>query len=211
MTQQAYLYTDDLEWRSDVISCIEQQDKTYHVILSSTIFHPRGGGQSADQGSIGEAKMLSAFQENDKVVHVTDRRVLTGETHLCVDRHMRSLNSRYHSAGHLIAVVGEKYGWVGIKGNHVPNEARVVLEPTENSVEFTAEQLQADVLDLISMDLDRIQQDSNGLKYVSWGALPLTTCGGTHVVSTSEVGCVTVLKVKKKKGRISISYSVGSE
>ena len=211
MTEQAYFYHDDLEMGSEVISCIEQDDQTFHVILSSTIFHPRGGGQASDQGMIGDSIMLGAFIDDQRWVHVTDRAIAVGPVKLSVDPTIRHLHSRYHSAGHLLAYVGEKYGLVGIKGSHLPNQARVVFQPTTSDIEVTKEQIQADLEKLILDNLPRKQKIDAKTRYVSWGDVPYSACGGTHVLSTQDIGKVNITKIKHKKGLISVSYSIEEE
>ena len=208
MTEKAYFFYDDLEMKSEVISCTEQDDQTFHVILSSTIFHPQGGGQASDHGMIGQSMMLGAFIDENRLVHVTDRAVATGPVELSVDATTRCLHSRYHSAGHLLAHIGEKYGLLGIKGSHLLNQARVVFEPTTSDIDVTKEQLQADLAKLISDNLPRKQKFDAETRYVSWGDIPYSLCGGTHVLSTQDIGKVLITKIKRKQGLISVSYSV---
>lgn len=208
MTERIYFNSDALEMTSSVISCAPQDDGRYRVILSATIFHPQGGGQPSDRGTIGHASMLHAVQENGEIVHFTDAPVDTGTVQLTVDAELRQLHTRYHSAGHLIAVAGEKYGWYGNKGNHRPGEGRVVFEPLRLTTPVTAEDFARGVSELVNQALPRHQQEEEGRRMITWGDLPAYACGGTHVPLTSDVGEVQITRVKEKKGQLSVQYEL---
>ncbi len=209
MTERSYFDNDALEMETTVISCTPQDDGRFRVILAATLFHPQGGGQPSDRGTLGTADMLHAAQEDGEIAHYTDGPVAPGPVHIKVDEPLRRLHSHYHSAGHFIAVAGETFGWHGSKGNHRPGEARVVFEPTEQKTPVTAEQIAADVAEIVARDLPRQLTIVDGRREVTWGDLPAYACGGTHVVSTAEVGLVRILKISEKKGVMTVKYEVG--
>ena len=49
---------------ASVVSCTPCDDGTHVVVLTKTIFHPQGGGQPADQGSISTADGCTVFDVN---------------------------------------------------------------------------------------------------------------------------------------------------
>ncbi|MBN1086186.1 alanyl-tRNA editing protein [Erwinia aphidicola] len=208
MTERLYYHSDALECTSSVIGCSAQEDGRYRVILSSTLFHPKGGGQPSDRGTLGAVNMLHAVQEGDEVAHYTDGPVALGAVDLRVDAALRQLHTRYHSAGHLIAAVGEKFGWYGNKGDHRPGEGRVVFEPREPLSAVSAEDFTSGVAALVAQGLRRQLSEEAGRRKVTWGELPAYACGGTHVDSTAHVGEVRILKVKEKKGQLSVQYQL---
>lgn len=62
-TEKIYLsktWQFNLEGAS-VVSCSPSQDGAHVVVLTKTIFHPQGGGQPADQGSISTADGSTVF------------------------------------------------------------------------------------------------------------------------------------------------------
>ncbi len=73
----------------------------------------------------------------------------------------------------------------------------------------TAEQIAADVAEIVARDLPRQLTIVDGRREVTWGDLPAYACGGTHVVSTAEVGRVRILKISEKKGVMTVKYEVG--
>ncbi|MEG5264026.1 alanyl-tRNA editing protein [Pseudomonas sp. JDS28PS106] len=208
MTERIYFNNDELELATTVLGCSLHEDGHYHVVLAATLFHPQGGGQPSDTGLIGSASMLQAVQGDDGVIHVTDTPLELGPVILKVDSETRALHSRYHSAGHLIASVGEKYGWRALKGNHRPGEGRVVFELTGQAQPMTEDILRADIVSLIARDLPREIASSEGRRTVTWGELSATACGGTHVQSTQEVGNIRIVRVKQKKEQLSVQYEL---
>ncbi|NIF22066.1 alanyl-tRNA editing protein [Candidatus Pantoea multigeneris] len=210
MTERIYYHSDALEMESQVISCTPQEDGRFHVILSATLFHPQGGGQPSDQGTIGGVNMIQAIQQGDSVIHITDAAVEEGTVHISVDANLRLIHTRYHSAGHLIGVAGEKYGWQGNKGNHRPGEGRVVFDAIGLTTPVTAENFAEAAAEMVARDLALILKDEDGKRMVTWGDLTPYACGGTHVKKTSEIGEIRIIKVKEKKGQLSVQYELGN-
>ena len=54
-----------------VRSCAQGR-KGWDVILDQTAFYPEGGGQPADRGALGGAKVLDVQLSQGEVVHTTD-------------------------------------------------------------------------------------------------------------------------------------------
>jgi Ser-tRNA(Ala) deacylase AlaX len=207
MTERTYFDTDDLETTAEVVSCTPREGEKYSVVLSRTLFHPQGGGQLSDVGKIGDAKMLKATVDDGVVIHVTDAPV-AGKVALAVDEETRRLNTRYHSAGHLISVAVERKGWHAMKGDHRPGEARVVFE-RDGELAVPAEgDLEAAVAELVTADLPRRQATEGGKRTVTWGSLPAYACGGTHVASTADVGTVRIVSSKERKGQLAVRYEL---
>ncbi|OCX17430.1 hypothetical protein [Pseudomonas graminis] len=211
MNERIYFDSDALELTTSVLSCSAREDGRYQVVLAATLFHPQGGGQPSDSGTIDSVNMLQALQSDDGIIHITSGPLDLGTVTLKVDGAARELHARYHSAGHLIACAGEKYGWLGLKGNHRPGESRVVFDPTDHARPVTEEMLQADVAALVAQNLPRNVDVSQGRRVVTWGQLPPTACGGTHVRSTGEVGEIHIVRVKQKKGQLSVQYELDAD
>lgn len=52
MTELLYLFEDSTECTASVLSSLPTGDGLYAVALDRTIFHPQGGGQPSDIGTI---------------------------------------------------------------------------------------------------------------------------------------------------------------
>jgi alanyl-tRNA synthetase len=211
MTQRLYLQRDELDMDTTVASCSPADDGTFHVVLTATLFHPQGGGQPSDVGTIGEANVIRAVQEGEQVVHVCDRAVATGEVRIHVASAPRLLHARLHSAGHLIGYVGETLGWCAVKAHHWPGEARVVFEGGDALQPMTPEVIEQQVNAQVAADLPRHVSQEGSMRKIGFGGQPAYPCGGTHVTSSGVVGKVTVSKVKEKKGQVSVHYALDAQ
>ena len=208
MTEKTYYNSDALEMKTEVVKCTSQEDGRYRVILAATLFHPQGGGQPSDRGIIGNANMIQAIQEDGDVIHITDSAVAIGPVNIRVDGELRRQHTRCHSAGHLIAYAGEKYGWYGYKGNHRPGEGRIVFQPIRLTSPVTAEDFSRGASALVARNLELILSEVDGKRMVTWGDLPAYACGGTHVCNTGEVGEIIITRVKEKIGELSVQYEI---
>lgn len=208
MTQRTYHSSDDLSMRTRALHCSATDNGKYRVVLEATLFHPQGGGQLSDQGTIAGANVERVILEGDEIVHVVDREVGAGEVLIEVNPAIRSLHARLHSAGHLIAGVVESQGWYATKGHHWPGEGRVVFEPRVSPQMPTAEKVELAVNQLVADDAPRHLAEQDGTRSVCFGDLPMHRCGGTHVASAGRVGRIRILKLKEKKGQLSIQYDL---
>jgi Ser-tRNA(Ala) deacylase AlaX len=208
MNECWYFDSDALQGETSVTQCAAGDDGLYQVVLSRTLFHPQGGGQLCDTGSIGDARVERVIHGAHGIVHLTDRAVPLGDCVIAVDGARRLLNSRLHSAGHLINHVGEEFGWHAVKGHHWPGESRVVFEAHGRAPAPDLAALQARCNQCIAEDLPRQTSSENGIRMVRFGDLPATPCGGTHVTSLAVIGQLHIEKIKEKKGQLTVSYAV---
>lgn len=85
MTEKLYYTFGDLELYAEVLSCSQEVDGHFRVVLASTLFHPQGGGQPSDSGMIDSVNMLQAIQDGAEVIHFTDNAVEAGPVHIQID------------------------------------------------------------------------------------------------------------------------------
>ncbi|XP_042518590.1 alanine--tRNA ligase [Macadamia integrifolia] len=208
-------YFDDmwkLQSKASLISCIQGEDGRRALILDSTIFHPQGGGQPSDTGFITLAASDSKFIVQDTrlkdglVFHYGyfenagedgDPELREGqEVCLYVDEARRNLNSRLHSAGHLLDICVQNVGWVHLrpgKANHFPDGDGNRVEIPEIAVKYS---------------MSVFYRMESTPRIVKLGEHPGCPCGGTHVVDISEIRSLKVGQIRTKKGVTKISYTV---
>lgn len=235
MTKLNYLDNTYLFEAEAVFLEVRESEKGKAVILDETIFYPQGGGQPADKG---EVLLESAvfvvndvrLDETGVVWHFGDFK--SGEftkgdkVNLKVDKERRLLNARLHSAGHLLDCAVSQLcieNLKPIKGFHFPDGPYVEYDGViENPTELIP-LLQKSIDDLVEKDLEFEKKylspgeaQAKGIvtpvgksaRVVSLGGLSVCGCGGTHINKTSEVGKITIRKVKSSQGKTKISYSV---
>ncbi len=186
------------------------------VELDETIFHPQGGGQPSDVGTIqnipvmkvvdcGEANGIQHELESDPTFKVGDK------VSLLIEREPRLLFTRLHSGGHLLAHIAEKQftNLSNPRGHHFPGESRVVFDYTDSlDKEIVATTLMNALKNVVKANTPVISTWSaeHGRTITMDGAT--APCGGTHVDALGEIGEVTFRKVEAKKGSLKLSYNV---
>ena len=182
------------------------------VILDQTIFFPQSGGQPCDQGSINEFTVSHVFyhaSNADEVCHVISGQLNLSEGEeviLKVDSSLRKLNSRLHTAAHVIA--GEvqllnsllQYKKCNL-GQMYLMFAHVNLDKLELS-DLPKDALQQRCSVVVSSNI-RVSEtvSDSGERQVSIGDSNVFRCSGTHV-SLAEVGPITITQIKKKREKI---------
>lgn len=209
MTTLDYLTSDAMKSEANVLQCLTLEDASIGVILDRTLFHVQGGGQPSDVGFIGEVRVLKVVRTEMGIVHLVDRKIDEGPVTIEVDKELRLLHSRLHSAGHLIGASLEGKGWTAIKGSHQPGQCRVIGAKTdENAAVPEKEAIEAQVNAWIAKELKLSVNWEDGLREVTWGDLKAYPCGGTHVQNTSELKGIVIESVKFKKGELRIAYQL---
>lgn len=216
------------------------EDGRTQVSLDQTEFYPRGGGQDWDTGRIvsehGELLVEEVRLSEDGIVwHIgtqSGEPFQAGESVTChIDTERRTINTRLHSAGHLVDLATDrlKLPWIPGRGAHYPHMSFV-----EYAGEWDAEQgerikqeMQAVIDDVITTGgeneirfmpveemsaicrhvPDNIPKNKPARVVVYCGNFGVP-CGGTHVQNLKDISKVTVTKIKKKDGVIRVSYAV---
>ena len=165
-TSLLYL-TDTYLWQSQAkIQAVKQNETGHFIVLDSTIFYPRGGGQEADTGKIKsvatgrEVEVVGVRFTDGQVLHYVERSVgfSTGEeVTLQLDGGSRLVNAANHTAGHLICgLITHHYPQVRpMKGYHFSNGPYVefLLDAQQDVAPISMERLQAVVDVAIASDL----------------------------------------------------------
>lgn len=185
------------------------------LILSRTLFHPQGGGQKSDRGTINGIPVLKVVSNGVSIQHFVESAssfVVGQEVEISVDPAWRLICSRLHTAGHLVAGVIEEScpQLKAVAGHHWPGESRVEFDGDCNVSEsnFLSE-INLKIAQAISNDLRvKIRCTDEIGRFVKVGTYASVPCGGTHVKATSELGDVKIVSAKNKKGKFRVSYEI---
>ncbi len=243
-TQLEYLENFDVVTCTAKIAAIEvMEDGREDIQLDKTCFYPRGGGQDWDTGTIEAADGSVVFtvdevrlDENGIVHHIgkyySVSELKVGDAVKCtVDADRRELNTRLHSAGHVIDMAIDALGldWIATKGQHYPHlsaveysgtwkpekvdELRVAIEQkaneliqsgAENSIRF----MPVEEMHTVCRHVPENIPKNKPARVVMYGKNFGIPCGGTHVKNLKQIGTVTVPKIKQKQGVIRVNYTV---
>ncbi|KAL6627536.1 hypothetical protein ACP70R_031262 [Stipagrostis hirtigluma subsp. patula] len=233
-------YFDDM-WAlrsSATVLSVHQEGGRRAVVLDATVFHPQGGGQPADTGAIsagGARFLVEDVRMKDGVVFHYGKFEGTREgcghefnegqsVSLEVDAERRSLNSRLHSAGHLLDICMSNVGLSHLepgKGYHFPDGAFVEykgvippnqLQDKQNELEREANKLISegakvlasvftyeDAAKLCGGSLPSYISKDSTPRIVKFGDHPGCPCGGTHV---ADISVINNLKVAFETTRV---------
>jgi alanyl-tRNA synthetase len=215
MTIRQYLFNTALTGQTMVTTIGNDEGRPW-VKLKETLFHPQGGGQPADHGTINGIPVLHVVSVagGEDVIHYLEREGLcVGDVvTMQVEPERRQRSARLHTAGHLIAALIE-HNFPSIKatgGHHWPGEARVEfngqLLPSPPAVqEYLDDAL---VESIRRADPVEVIAELDGPRAIQIGKFPQVPCGGTHVANTSVLQKVVITRVSIKKGALRVSYEV---
>lgn len=237
------IYLEDftlLHADSEVLG-IAKEDGQDIVILDQTVFYPQGGGQPYDTGIISGDSAKFIVQEvrylDGLVRHIGKFELGSfekGEAVRCaVDKERRELNSRIHSAGHVVdmAVYELKLNWIPGKGYHFPEGPYV--EYSGDLEGLDKEKLKVDIENLCNkfieagrqtkvlfMEKSRMKEfcrfvpdyipEGKPARVVMYGDFGIP-CGGTHVSNLSEIKEMTIRKVKAEASNVRVAYEVNRQ
>jgi alanyl-tRNA synthetase len=213
-TKRLYYFDTELFEHVATVTGVEENI----VELDETIFHPQGGGQPSDVGTINDIQVAKVTDRGEEfaIQHelnsAPDFKVGDKVT-LKVESEPRLLFSRLHSAGHFLAHVAEKTypNLSNARGHHFPGEARVQFDytgelPTKEEMSKT---LLANMVATIKNNSTVVSEwtPENG-RTISMSDVGKVPCGGTHVKSLQDISTVTFRKIEAKKGTLKLSYNV---
>lgn len=205
---------------------IQLKGREYQYIsCDQTIFHPQGGGQPSDRGTINGipvdfvAKHVLGKIDEFEVRHCFANVVpfqIGEEVSLEIDPEVRRVNMRMHTAGHLIAqLVEHRFPFLkATGGNHSPedgymrfrNETPTTWPESEEVLSYLREAVQGTEQEHLPAAIV-VEEGVRKLKIGNGDGVP---CGGTHLTDVADVGEVVLgpLKVNKKESTLTIKYGI---
>ena len=213
------------EFSARVLSCENAGDR-WVVTLDRTAFFPEGGGQAADTGSLGAARVLDVQEAAGEILHCTDAPLPPGETVAgALDWGKRFRRMQNHSGEHLLSgLVHAHYGYDNV-GFH--------LGDGDVTVDFDGE-LTRPQLDELETEANRIlvqdravtcwypaPEELEALEYrskldlkenvrlVRIEGVDLCACCAPHVSRTGEIGSLRILDFMRHRGGIRLHLLCG--
>ena len=226
MTKRLY-YEDAYcrEFDARVTGCREGK-RGWEVTLDQTAFYPEGGGQPADEGTMGEAKVLDVKEGGEEVVHLCDRPLEPGSTvHGTLDWDRRFRFMQQHSGEHIFSgIVHRIFGYDNI-GFHMGKDC-VTVDFSGMLSEEDIAQVERAANEAVLADLEILEdypsrEELGGLDYRSKKELEgqvriitipgsdVCACCGTHVKRTGQIGPIKAVASEHYKTGIRISLQIG--
>lgn len=214
-----------LDFTARVLACDPAGDE-WDVVLDRTAFFPEGGGQGADHGQLGNARVLDAHEKEGVILHRTDAPLTVGDTvegHVEAERRLSMMQQ--HTGEHILSgLICRLYGYHNV-GFHIGTEA-VTLDfngPLTEEQAREAERLANECVwrdqpvhawipekeELARLEYRSKKAIDGDVRIVSIDGVDTCACCGTHVPTTGRVGQIKVLSVQKYKGGVRLSILCG--
>jgi alanyl-tRNA synthetase len=199
------------------------------VYLDRTFFYPESGGQPDDRGTLGGRAVVAVAESEKGVRHLVKGELRAGETVKgVIDWPRRFDHMQQHSGQHLLSRIflesyklktvsfhlGEEACTIDLEGN-VPSEERLEeAERRANEVVFRNIPILCRVADAGEIQTStvlrsRLPEGVERVRIVEIEKFDSSTCCGTHVRSTGEIGIVKILGMEKVKGNARVEFVCG--
>ena len=226
MTERLYYkasYIKEVEAR---VICCEACGDVFHVVLDRTAFFPEGGGQPADVGTLGDARVLDAHERCGEVVHYVDRPLEVGSSvigKLDFDRRFRLMQN--HGGEHILSgVVNRRFGLHNV-GFHMGSVDITVDydgfldRETLREIELEANKLVCQNLavkcwyptpdELEKLDYRSKKALEGDIRIVEIENCDRCACCAPHLARTGEIGIIKLLDSYKYKGGVRVHLHCG--
>jgi len=207
------------------------------VYLDETYFYPDSGGQPDDRGTLGGRPVVQVSESEKGVRHVVEGTLEPGETAIGhIDWRRRFDHMQQHSGQHLLSRVfltklklrtvsfhlGEGTCTIDLEGRAPSEEEIGSAEALANELVFKNIPITQRVVGAAEfqemMDdrsrggtvvRSRLPEGVDRVRIVEIEGIDGSTCCGTHVRTTGEIGLVKILGMEKVRGNARIEFICG--
>ena len=228
MKKTEKLYDQDpflKEFTAQILSC-EVIIDAWRVTLDRTAFYPEGGGQPADHGILGGAKVLDVREQDGVIFHICDKPVEIGETVTgSIDWDRRFDHMQQHSGEHIISGILCRLYHCDNVGFHLGAEtvtidynADLTWEQVLKAERLANEAVWADravritfpsPAELAELDYRSKKELTGQVRIVEFPEADRCACCGTHVLRAGQVGLIKVLSCQKFREGVRLEILCG--
>ncbi|BAL01848.1 hypothetical protein OBV_46490 [Oscillibacter valericigenes Sjm18-20] len=208
-----------------VLSC-DAVKSGWAVVLDRTAFYPEGGGQPADQGSLGGVNVLDVHEKDGVIFHICEKPVEIGEIVAGILNWARRFDHmQQHSGEHILSgILCEAYYCDNV-GFHMGADTVTIDYNTDISwgQALEAEQRANDYIyadvpieitypsreELKSIDYRSKKELTEQIRIVRFPGADCCACCGTHVLRSGQVGLVKILSCQKFRDGVRMEILCG--
>ena len=216
-------YTQDF---TAVVESCEAVKNGFAVTLDRTAFYPEGGGQPADHGTLGEARVLDVHEKDGVVTHLCDRALSVGaEVSGRIDWARRFDHMQQHSGEHIISGllcstfhcdnVGFHMGAdvVTIDYNApITWEQALEVERRANAYIWADHPIRIwypSAEELAALPYRSKKELTGAVRITEFPGADRCACCGTHVASSGQVGLLKLLSCQKFRDGVRLELLCG--
>ena len=220
-------YTDAFlrEFDGLVLAC-RPDGKKWLVALDQTAFYPEGGGQPADHGTLGAAKVTDVQEKDGVIFHTCDKPLTEGESvHGCIDWQRRFDHMQQHSGEHIVSGMLCSAYHCDNTGFHM-GEGSVIIDynadiPWKGVLEIEAranryiwenhafEALYPSAEELAALPYRSKKELSGQVRITRFPEADCCACCGTHVAQSGQVGLVKFIGWQKFRDGVRLELLCG--
>lgn len=218
------LYYDDCylyEFDARVTSVSEGGLRVY---LDRTAFYPASGGQPSDRGTLNGADVLDVVDEGDAIAHRVSQPLAEGGVRGSIDRQRRFDFMQQHTGQHLLSAVFESEFRLKTVSVHFGEDSSTLDLEAASLSAGQMRRAERRANELIAANhavrigyeeastangLRKPSERAGDLRIVTIEGLDRSACGGTHVRTTGEIGCILLRKTEKIRGNVRVEFLCG--
>ena len=227
MTEKLYYLDSHLfEFEATVLAAREEK-RGWEIVLDRTAFFPEGGGQPADTGMIGRARVLDVHEREGEIRHLCDRELAPGVYACAVDREKRLRRMQNHSGEHIFSgLTHQKFGAENV-GFHMAADCMTIDFDKDLSFEQLSEiEYEANLAVRANIPVRTFYPSPEELKVLEYrskkelaGAVRIVeiagidrcACCAPHVNATGEIGAIKLLTAERHRGGVRLSLICGMD
>ncbi|MEK7824063.1 MAG: alanyl-tRNA editing protein [Candidatus Eisenbacteria bacterium] len=232
MTSERLYYDDSYTVRFAArVEAVGERQGRPAVELERTYFYPESGGQEADRGMLGDARVVDVqADEGERVWHVlnaagaqvTSGAELTGE----VDWPRRFDHMQQHTGQHVLSAALERVLSAPTISSHL-GEERSTLDVALADADWRAVERVEEAANRVVWEdrpverhwtseagvhrfaLRKPPQVTGRIRIVEIPDWDVSACGGTHTRRTGEVGMIKIVRWEKLRGNLRLEFLCG--
>ena len=228
MAETRKLYYENgacLQFCATVLSCVPT-DGNFAVTLDATAFYPEGGGQPADRGALGGARVLDVHEKDGVVVHTVTAPLHVGEVvQGDVDGRRRLDHMQQHTGEHIVSgIVHAQFGYDNV-GFHIGAQDVTVdfsgpltdaeLADVERAANWVIWQNAPVTIawpapsELAQLNYRSKKELTGAIRIVTVANVDVCACCGTHVERCGQVGSIKLTSAQSYKGGTRVTMLCG--
>ena len=198
----------------------------FAVVLDRTAFYPEGGGQPADHGTLGEARVLDVHEKDGVVTHLCDRELPVGAAVSGrIDWARRFDHMQQHSGEHIISGLLCSTFHCDNVGFHMGADVvtidynaditwEQVLEVEQRANAYIWEDHPVHIwypspAELAALPYRSKKELTGAVRITEFPGADMCACCGTHVERSGQVGLVKFLSCQKFRDGVRLELLCG--
>ena len=228
MTRKLYdLDSHRRDFSATVLRC-DPDGARYAVVLDQTVFFPEGGGQPADTGVLGGARVLDVQLLPDAIVHYTDAPLApSAQVRGQIDWPQRFRRMQSHSGEHIISgLIHKEYGFDNV-GFHLGEDAITMdysgeltwtqlmhIEQLANEAVYRNVPIRTEYPapeQLAHMEYRSKLDLKEDIRIVTVEGYDVCACCAPHVAHTGEIGVIKIFTAERHRGGVRVTLLCGMD